>query len=76
MDSNELIDVRYKGSKVSGVGKIEITLEVDDLDDPQASIKVLETRFDLNAKVSWFDVGAVGWYIRKENMARRKAKGG
>lgn len=76
MDANDLIDVRYKGSKISAPGKIEITLEIDDLENPQASIKLVETRFSFGDLISWFDVLAVGWYIRRENEKRKKAMGG
>lgn len=76
MDANELIDVRYKASKVSAAGKIEITLEIDDLESPEASIKLLESRFSFGDVLSWFDVLAVGWYIRRENEKRKKLMGG
>ena len=70
MDTNDLIDVRYKGSE-AGENSIVLKLELDDLEDPQAAIKLLETRFSFGDKVSMFDVLAVWWYISGENAKRK-----
>ncbi|MBA7491367.1 hypothetical protein ES702_01912 [subsurface metagenome] len=76
MDANDLIDVRYNGAVANSVSSIVVHLEIDDLESPQAAIKILETRFGVNEKVSMFDILAVWWYIRGENEKRKKAKEG